>query len=55
VSLQLEQTLCSEQKQCALSGEIINNSPQNENQQIATPFFSSLLGSIPLLAITLLF
>jgi hypothetical protein len=43
VSLQVEQTLCSEQKQCALSGEIINNSPPNENQQIATPFFSSLL------------
>jgi hypothetical protein len=46
VSLQAEQILCREEKQCALNDRIIKNGPQNENQRIATPFFSSLLGSI---------
>ena len=35
--------LCREEKQCALSDKIIKNGSQNENQQIAKPFFSSLL------------
>jgi hypothetical protein len=43
VSLQVEQLLCREEKQCVLSDRIIQNGPQNENQQIAKPFFSSLL------------
>jgi hypothetical protein len=43
VSLQAEQILCREEKQCALNDRIIKNGPQNENQRIATPFFSSLL------------
>jgi hypothetical protein len=37
--------LCREEKQCALNARIIKNGPQNENQRIATPFFSSLLGN----------
>jgi hypothetical protein len=40
----VEQMLCREEKQCALNARIIKNGPQNENQRIATPFFSSLLG-----------
>jgi hypothetical protein len=44
VSLQVEQMLCREEKQCALNDRIIKNGPQNQNQRIATPFFSSLLG-----------
>jgi hypothetical protein len=43
VSLQVEQLLCREEKQCVLSDRIIQNGPQNENQQIVKPFFSSLL------------
>src|SRR5271156_5594621 len=39
--------LCREEKQCVLNDRIITNAPQNENQRIATPFFSSLLGLIP--------
>jgi hypothetical protein len=39
----VEQMLCREEKQCALNARIIKNGPQNENQRIATPFFSSLL------------
>jgi hypothetical protein len=36
--------LCRDEKQCALNDRIIKNGPQNENQRLATPFFSSLLG-----------
>jgi hypothetical protein len=43
VSLQVEQMLCREEKQCALNDRIIKNGPQNENQRFATAFFSSLL------------
>jgi hypothetical protein len=39
--------LCREEKQCALNARIIKNGPQNENQRIATPFFSSLLEPLP--------
>jgi hypothetical protein len=35
--------LCREEKQCALNDRIIKNGPRNENQRIATAFFSSLL------------
>jgi hypothetical protein len=35
--------LCREEKQCALNDRIIKNGPRNENQRIATAFFSSLI------------
>jgi para-nitrobenzyl esterase len=43
VSLQAEQTPCRTAKQCASSDRIIKNPPQRENQQLATPFFRTLL------------